>query len=102
RDARRWRSWSSDLLLRLQVRPFRRDQEKPPQQMRQHLELVISFYCRFVTLTPRHRTGTYRMYALKPKVLLLIICALAVATVMHASVYLSIDVASLSAEMPPR
>jgi hypothetical protein len=73
-----------------------------PEQMRQHLELVISFYCRFVTLIPRHRTGTYRMHALKPKVLLLIICALAVATVMHASVYLSIDVASLSAEMPPR
>jgi hypothetical protein len=42
------------------------------------------------------------MYALKSKVLLLIICTLAVATVMHASVYLSIDVASLSAEMPPR
>jgi hypothetical protein len=42
------------------------------------------------------------MYALKPKVLLLIICAVAVATVMHASVYLSIDVASLSAEMPLR
>ena len=42
------------------------------------------------------------MYALKSKVLLLIIGAVAVATVMHASVYLSIDVASLSAEMPPR
>ena len=27
------------------------------EQMRQHLDLVISFYCRFVTLTPRHRTG---------------------------------------------
>ena len=76
--------------------------EKPPKQMRQHLELVISFYCRFVTLTPDTERGTYRMYALKPKVLVLIICALAVATVMHASVYLSIDVASLSAEMPPR
>jgi hypothetical protein len=76
--------------------------EKPPEQMRQHLELVISFYCRFVTLTPDPERGTYRMYALKSKVLLLIICTLAVATVMHASVYLSIDVASLSAEMPPR
>ena len=76
--------------------------EKPPEQMRQHLELVISFYCRFVTLTPNTERGTYRMYALKPKVLVLIICALAVATVMHASVYLSVDVASLSAEMPPR
>jgi hypothetical protein len=42
------------------------------------------------------------MYALKSKVLLLIICAVAVATVMHASVYFSIDVASLSAEMPHR
>jgi hypothetical protein len=42
------------------------------------------------------------MYALKSKVLLLIICALAVAMVMHASVFLSIDVASLSAEMPTR
>jgi len=42
------------------------------------------------------------MYALKSKVLLLIIGAVAVATVMHACVYLSIDVASLSAEMPPR
>src|ERR1700738_635515 len=58
--------------------------------MRQHLELVISFYCRFVTLTPSIQNGApYRMYALKSKVLLLIICAVAVATVMHASVYLS-------------
>jgi hypothetical protein len=93
-DAVSWRVIGDEL--------FAVNLEKPPEQMRQHLELVISFYCRFVTLTPRHRTGTYRMYALKPKVLLLIICALAVATVMHASVYLSIDVASLSAEMPPR
>jgi hypothetical protein len=78
--------------------------EKPPEQMRQHLELVISFYCRFVTLTPIQNGGggSYRMYALRSKVLLLIICAVAVATVMHASVYLSIDIASLSAEMPPR
>jgi hypothetical protein len=67
------------------------------------LELVISFYCRFVTLTPSIQNGApYRMYALKSKVLLLIICAVAVATVMHASVYFSIDVASLSAEMPPQ
>jgi hypothetical protein len=42
------------------------------------------------------------MYALKSKMLLLVICAIAVATVMHASVYLSIDVASLSAQMPSR
>src|SRR5258708_33666801 len=32
--------------------------EKPPEQMRQHLELVISFYCRFVTLTPDTERGT--------------------------------------------
>jgi hypothetical protein len=73
--------------------------------MRQHLELVISFYCRFVTLTPPleiQNGAPYRMYALKSKVLLLVICAFAVATVMHASVYLSIDVASLSAQMPSR
>jgi hypothetical protein len=70
--------------------------------MRQQLELVISFYCRFVTLIPDTERGTYRMYALKSKLLLLIIGAVIVATVMHASVYLSIDVASLSAEMPPR
>ena len=70
--------------------------------MRQQLELVISFYCRFVTLIPDTERGTYRMYALKSKVLLLIICVLAMAMVMHASVYLSIDVASLSAEMRPR
>jgi hypothetical protein len=31
--------------------------EKPPEQMRQHLELVISFYCRFVTLTPIQNGG---------------------------------------------
>src|ERR1700738_4142834 len=93
-DAASWRVIGDEL--------FAVNLEKPPEQMRQHLDLVISFYCRFVTLTPRHRTGTYRMYALKPKVLLLIICALAVALVIHASVYLSIDVASLSAEMPPR
>jgi hypothetical protein len=42
------------------------------------------------------------MYALKSKVLVLIVSALAMATVIHASVHFSIDAASLSAEMPPR
>jgi hypothetical protein len=42
------------------------------------------------------------MYALRSKVLLLIVCAIAMAIVIHASVYFSIDAASLSAEMPPR
>jgi hypothetical protein len=48
------------------------------------------------------KTGIYRMYALNSKVLVLVVCALAVAIVMHSLVYLSIDPASLSAEMPPR
>ena len=40
------------------------------------------------------------MYVLSSKVLVVIVCALAVAAVMHSIVYLSIDAASLSAEMP--
>jgi hypothetical protein len=36
------------------------------------------------------------------KVLILVVCALAVAIVMHSLVYVSIDAASLSAEMPHR
>jgi hypothetical protein len=46
--------------------------------------------------------GTYRMYALNLKVVLVVVCALAAAVVIHSTVYLSIDAASLSAEMPPR
>jgi hypothetical protein len=48
------------------------------------------------------KTGTYRMHALKSKVLLLIACALAMAIVILASVYFSVDAASLSAEKPLR
>jgi hypothetical protein len=46
--------------------------------------------------------GTYRMYALNFKVVIFILCALAAAVVIHSIVYLSIDPASLSAEMPAR
>jgi len=37
-----------------------------------------------------------------PKVLILVVCALAMAIVVHSLVYLSIDAASLSAEVPGR
>jgi hypothetical protein len=36
------------------------------------------------------------------KVLILVVCALAMAIVVHSLVYVSIDAASLSAEMPRR
>jgi hypothetical protein len=39
---------------------------------------------------------------MRSKVLILVVCALAVAIVMHSLVYVSIDAASLSAEMPHR
>jgi hypothetical protein len=39
---------------------------------------------------------------MQSKVLILVVCALAVAIVMHSLVYVSIDAASLSAEMPHR
>jgi hypothetical protein len=42
------------------------------------------------------------MYALNEKLLILIACALAMAIVLHSLVYLSIDAASLSAEVPTR
>jgi hypothetical protein len=42
------------------------------------------------------------MHALKSKALLLIASVLAMAIVIHASVYFSVDAASLSAEMPLR
>jgi hypothetical protein len=42
------------------------------------------------------------MYALNGKLLLFIACALAMAIVLHSLVYLSIDAASLSAEVPTR
>jgi hypothetical protein len=42
------------------------------------------------------------MNALNLKVVIFIICALAVAVAIHSTVYLSIDAASLSAEMPAR
>ena len=42
------------------------------------------------------------MYTLNLKVVIAIVCALAAAVVIHSSVYLSIDAASYSAEMPPR
>jgi hypothetical protein len=42
------------------------------------------------------------MYAISPKVVTVIACALAMAIVIHLAVYLGIDAASLSAEMPPR
>jgi hypothetical protein len=59
------------------------------------------FVLPFCDTTPAKR-GPYRMYALKSKVLLLIVCALVMAIAIHASVYFSVDAASLSAEMPPR
>jgi hypothetical protein len=40
------------------------------------------------------------MHALKSKVVIAIICAFIAAAAVHATVYLSIDPASLSAEMP--
>jgi hypothetical protein len=46
--------------------------------------------------------GSYRMNACNLKVVIFIIGALAVAVVIHSTVYLSIDAASLSAEMPAR
>jgi hypothetical protein len=46
------------------------------------------------------KTGIYRMYSLKSKILTAILCALAAAIVLYSSVCLSIDAASLSAEMP--
>jgi hypothetical protein len=52
--------------------------------------------------TTATKTGSHKMYALKSKVLLLIICAIAAAAVIHSNVHLSIDAASLSAEMPAR
>ena len=48
------------------------------------------------------RTGSYKMYALNSKVLLGVVCALAVAVVLMTVVSLSIDPGSLSAEMPWR
>jgi hypothetical protein len=42
------------------------------------------------------------MYTLNGKILLLVVWALATAIAVHSTVYLSIDAASLSAEMPPR
>jgi hypothetical protein len=41
------------------------------------------------------------MCALNLKVVIVVACALAAAFVIHSTVCLSIDVASLSAEMPP-
>jgi hypothetical protein len=40
------------------------------------------------------------MYSLKSNVLMAILCALAAVIVVYSSVYLSIDAASLSAQMP--
>jgi hypothetical protein len=48
------------------------------------------------------KTGIYRMHALNSKVLMFIICVLVMAIVIHSNVYLSINPASLSAEMPAR
>jgi hypothetical protein len=42
------------------------------------------------------------MYAFNSKVLIVIICALVMAIAVHSIVYLGIDAASLSAEMPAR
>jgi hypothetical protein len=43
--------------------------------------------------------GNFEMYS---KVLLIVACALAMAIAVHSLVYVSIDAASLSAEMPHR
>ena len=69
--------------------------------MRQHYGAPYIFVLPSCDTTPG-KTETYRMSALKSKVLLLIACALAMAIVIHASVYFSVDAASLSAEMPIR
>ena len=52
--------------------------------------------------TTANGTGSHKMYALNSKVMMLIFVALATTIVVHSSVYLSIDAASLSAEMPAR
>jgi hypothetical protein len=46
------------------------------------------------------RTGIYRMYSLKSKILAAVPSALSAAVVVYSGVPLSIDAASLSAEMP--
>ena len=43
-----------------------------------------------------------KMCSLNMKVALVVVCALVAAVVIHSTVYLSIDAASLSAEMPNR
>ena len=45
-------------------------------------------------------TGTYRMHSFKSKFLIAVLCALATIVVLYSSVYVSIDAASLSAQMP--
>jgi hypothetical protein len=55
----------------------------------------------FCGTTP-DKTGIYSMYALNSKVLIVIICAFVMAIAVHSIVYLGIDAASLSAEMPAR
>jgi hypothetical protein len=46
------------------------------------------------------QTGICRMHALNSKVLIIVVCGLAAVLVVASSVYLSIDAASFSAEMP--
>jgi hypothetical protein len=55
----------------------------------------------FLSNNPR-KTGIYKMFALNSKVAVVIACMLAMAIVIHLSVYLAIDAGSLSAQMPPR
>jgi hypothetical protein len=46
-------------------------------------------------------TGIYRMQAFNSNLTVLVVCALAAAIVLYATVYLSIDPSILSAAMPP-
>lgn len=48
------------------------------------------------------KTEIYRMDSLKSKVSIVVVCALAAAVVLYSSVYLGIDAASLSAQMPSK
>jgi hypothetical protein len=65
------------------------------------LRMCVSWNHLFCAITPTKR-GIFRMYAIGPKVVTVIACALAMAIVIHLVVYLGIDAGSLSAEMPAR
>jgi hypothetical protein len=74
---------------------------KQPRTNEATLGTVHFLLLPFCDTTP-DKTGIYRMYAFNSKVLIVIICALVMAIAVHSIVYLGIDAASLSAEMPAR